>query len=67
PEIKRGWLGALLEQPAAWAVPLTFAVMTIVSLATRHRVPPDVGRVMVQLHAPESLAAEIRDFDRSST
>ena len=59
-DIRRGWAGALLAQPAAWAVPLTFAVMVTVSLATRRRVPLDVGRVMVRLHAPEGLAAELQ-------
>jgi Na+(H+)/acetate symporter ActP len=61
-----GWPGALLEQPAAWAVPLTFAVMVVVSLLTRRRVPADVGRVMVRLHAPEDLAEELRALDRSA-
>ena len=61
-----GWWGALLAQPAAWAVPITFVVMAAVSLATRSRVPPDVGRVMVRLHVPESLAAELRALDRSA-
>jgi Na+(H+)/acetate symporter ActP len=60
-----GWFGALLEQPAAWAVPLTFVVMIGVSILTRSRVPPDVGRVMIRLHAPESLAQELRILDRS--
>jgi Na+(H+)/acetate symporter ActP len=55
-----GWPGALLAQPAAWAVPLTFAVMVGVSLATAHRLPHDVGRVMVRLHAPEGLTAELQ-------
>lgn len=62
----RGWPGALLAQPAAWAVPLTFLVMITVSLLTKRRIPPDVGRVMVRLHAPEALTAELRDLDRSS-
>jgi Na+(H+)/acetate symporter ActP len=62
--VGRGWPGALLEQPAAWAVPLTFAVMMIVSLATARRVPTDVGRVMVRLHAPETLVAELRALGR---
>jgi Na+(H+)/acetate symporter ActP len=52
---QRGWRGALLAQPAAWAVPLAFAVMIVGSLATAERVRTDVGRVMVRLHAPESL------------
>jgi Na+(H+)/acetate symporter ActP len=59
-DVGSGWPGALLEQPAAWAVPLTFAVMVFVSLATARRVPPDVGRVMVRLHAPETLTAELQ-------
>jgi cation/acetate symporter len=50
-----GWPGALLAQPAAWTVPTAFAVMVLGSLATQRRVPPDVGRTMVQLHAPERL------------
>jgi Na+(H+)/acetate symporter ActP len=61
-----GWSGALLEQPAAWAVPITFAVMIVVSLATRRRIPIGVGRVMIRLHAPESLVAELRNRPRSS-
>ncbi len=60
-----GWLGAMLAQPAAWAVPLTFAVMIVVSLCTPGRIPFDVGRVMVRLHAPESLMAQLRSLDRS--
>jgi Na+(H+)/acetate symporter ActP len=52
-------VGALLAQPAAWSVPIAFAVMVIVSLLTPGRVPLGVGRTMVRLHAPESL-----DVDR---
>ena len=68
-DVQHGWLGALLQQPAAWAVPLTFAVMVAVSLGTGHRMHGDVGRIMVRLHAPEALAAELRaavPADRSS-
>ncbi|BCB86033.1 sodium/solute symporter [Phytohabitans suffuscus] len=50
-----GWAAALIAQPAAWTVPLAFAVMVAVSLATRRRTPPDVGTTMLRLHAPESL------------
>jgi cation/acetate symporter len=50
-----GWPGALLAEPAAWSVPMSFAVMVLGSLASRKRVPADVGRTMVQLHAPERL------------
>ncbi len=49
-----GWSGVLLAQPAVWTVPLTFAVMVVVSLLTRRRVPLDVGRTMLILHAPEA-------------
>jgi Na+(H+)/acetate symporter ActP len=55
-----GWTGALLGQPAAWTVPTAFAVMVLVSLRTPGRIPPNVGRTMVRLHAPESL-----DLDRT--
>ncbi|TAM83304.1 MAG: cation acetate symporter [Jatrophihabitans sp.] len=61
-----GWSGALLAQPAAWAVPLTFAVMGAVSLATQTRVRADVGRILVRLHVPETLAGELRSLGRSS-
>jgi Na+(H+)/acetate symporter ActP len=50
-----GWVGTLLAYPAAGTVPLAFAVMVLVSLATRRRVPENVGRIMLRLHAPESL------------
>jgi Na+(H+)/acetate symporter ActP len=65
-DTERGWAGALLAQPAAWAVPITFAVMIGGSIATRARVPVGVGRVMTRLHAPESLVAELRDLRRSA-
>jgi Na+(H+)/acetate symporter ActP len=50
-----GWPGELLAQPAAWTVPTAFAIMVAVSLATQRRAPADVGRTMLQLHAPERL------------
>jgi Na+(H+)/acetate symporter ActP len=50
-----GWLGALTGQPAAWTVPLAFAVMVAVSFATRQRVPASVGATMLRLHAPDAL------------
>ena len=53
-----GWVGALLAQPAAWSVPLSVVVMVAVSLATAARVPPDVGRTMTRLHAPEALGLD---------
>lgn len=64
-----GWSGVLLAEPAAWAVPVSFLTMVVVSLATgRHR-PPHVLRTMVRLHAPEGLALdrgrELRSLGRS--
>ena len=58
--VDRGWPAALLAQPAAWTVPTAFVVMVVVSLATASRVPADVGRTMLQLHAPESLGLNLR-------
>jgi cation/acetate symporter len=50
-----GWPAAMVAQPAAWTVPLAFAVMVVASVATRRRVPADVGATMLRLHAPEAL------------
>ena len=50
-----GWVGVLLSQPAAWSVPLAFAVMVLVSRATAGRVPAHTRRFMVRLHTPEVL------------
>ena len=58
--VSSGWPQALLAQPAAWTVPTAFAVMVGVSLATRDRVPADVGRTMLLLHAPEQLGLSRR-------
>ncbi|MGP3912465.1 cation acetate symporter [Nonomuraea sp. NBC_00507] len=54
-----GFTAALLAQPAAWTVPIAFAVMVAVSFLTPHRVPSGVARTMVRLHTPENL-----DLDR---
>jgi Na+(H+)/acetate symporter ActP len=50
-----GWVPALLNYPAAWTVPLAFAVMITVSLSTRRRVPAAVALIMLRLHAPDGL------------
>jgi len=54
-----GWAGALLSQPAAWTLPITFVVMAGVSLATPRRIPRGTARTMVRLHAPEVLSAHL--------
>ncbi|UVJ40860.1 cation acetate symporter [Arthrobacter sp. CJ23] len=51
---------AWLAQPAAWTVPAAFAVMVLVSRATRNRVPLNVARVMTRLHVPERPVATER-------
>ncbi|SCF42889.1 cation acetate symporter [Micromonospora mirobrigensis] len=50
-----GWPATLTAQPAAWTVPLAFTVMVAVSVASRRRLPADVGATMLRLHAPDSL------------
>ncbi|MET8910253.1 cation acetate symporter [Micromonospora sp. NPDC004551] len=50
-----GWPATLTTQPAAWTVPLAFTVMVAVSMATRRRLPGDVGVTMLRLHTPETL------------
>jgi cation/acetate symporter len=50
-----GWFAVLVAQPAAWAVPLSFATMVVVSKLTRHRLPAHTARFMVRLHTPENV------------
>ena len=50
-----GLAAILVNMPAAWTVPLTFTVMVLGSLASRRRVPADVGGTMLRLHAPDAL------------
>jgi len=56
-----GAAGAVLAQPAMCTVPIAFATMVAVSLATADRLPAHLGSTMVRLHAPEAL-----DLDRGS-
>ena len=46
---------ALLAQPAVVTVPAAFATMVLVSLRTQDRVPTDVARILLRLHAPDRL------------
>jgi cation/acetate symporter len=59
-----GWPATLVAQPAAWSVPLAFAVMVAVSWLTRSRVPVDISATMLQLHAPERLGLPRRTTRR---
>jgi cation/acetate symporter len=56
-----GWGGALLGQPAAWSVPITFATMIGVSLLTPGQVPPGTARTLGRLHTPEVLRRDSSD------
>jgi cation/acetate symporter len=58
-QVHGGWAAALLAQPAAWTLPITFVVMATVSLATPKRIPRGTARTMVRLHAPEALSAAL--------
>jgi Na+(H+)/acetate symporter ActP len=49
-----GWPGALLDQPAAWTVPLSFATAIAVSLRTPATVPRRVSASLARMHTPES-------------
>lgn len=58
-----GWQ-AVFAQPALVTVPAAFVIMVVVSRATRDRVPADVSRIMLRMHAPERLGFG-RDRDSS--
>jgi len=51
--LSAGGTPSWLAQPAAWTVPAAFAVMILVSRATRDRVPRTMTRLMTRLHTPE--------------
>lgn len=51
---------AVLAQPAAFTVPLAFLTMIVVSRRTRDRIPGDVSRILLRLHAPDRLGLSER-------
>lgn len=55
---REGWWGVLLRQPVIAVVPITFAVMVLVSLATPKRIPADAEQAMARLHLPEELVLD---------
>ena len=57
-----GWPGTVLAQPAMITVPVAFAVMTGVSLATCDRKPIHLARTMVRLHTPEAVEVDRSGF-----
>ncbi len=48
-----GW-AVVFAQPAAWAIPLTTAVIVGVSLSDRGGVPVRVERYLARLHTPDA-------------
>ncbi|PTR30671.1 Na+(H+)/acetate symporter ActP [Rhodococcus sp. OK519] len=63
-----GWPSVLIGYPAAVSVPLSFAAMVFVSIATRRQAPRDVGRIFARMHAPERLGmGRDREGDLRST
>jgi Na+(H+)/acetate symporter ActP len=59
---------ALLAQPAVFTVPLAFLTMVVVSRRTSDRVPADVSRILLRLHAPDRLGlSEDRDYGQLSS
>ncbi|MGB3696734.1 MAG: cation acetate symporter [Gordonia sp. (in: high G+C Gram-positive bacteria)] len=50
-----GWLSVLTGYPAAVTVPLTFATMILVSLATRAQIPAGTAGAFARMHVPERL------------
>ena len=53
--LPQGWVGVLLNRPAAATVPAAFITMVLVSRMTRSEVPADVDHALLRLHAPERL------------
>lgn len=53
-----GWYATLLDQPAAWAVPISVATMVVVSLLTKPPPSAHVNRFLVRLHTPEDVALD---------
>ncbi|MDY6807794.1 MAG: cation acetate symporter [Actinomycetota bacterium] len=54
-----GWAAEIIGYPAAVTVPLAFATMVLVSLATRRHLPQDLSRTFARMHVPERLGMGI--------
>ncbi|MGV9826922.1 MULTISPECIES: sodium/solute symporter [unclassified Gordonia (in: high G+C Gram-positive bacteria)] len=59
-----GWAAVLIGYPAALTVPLAFATMMLVSLATRSRRPADLSRIFARMHVPERLGMGVERVPR---
>lgn len=60
PFLAPGWARVLLEQPAAWTVPLATAVVVLVSRADRSGIPRGADRFLARLHLPEAASDRAR-------
>lgn len=54
-----GWPAVLAGYPAAVTVPLAFATMVLVSLATRSRIPAGTANAFARMHVPERLGLSV--------
>ncbi|GAA3717039.1 cation acetate symporter [Gordonia hankookensis] len=54
-----GWPAMIIGYPAAVTVPLAFATMIVVSVATRRHLPVDLARTFARMHVPERLGMGI--------
>jgi Na+(H+)/acetate symporter ActP len=54
-EYTGSWAPWPVLQPALITVPAAFVTVFVVSLATRNRIPEDVNRILLRLHAPDPL------------
>jgi Na+(H+)/acetate symporter ActP len=61
-EYTGSWAPWPIVQPALITVPIAFAVVIIGSLCTPSRIPEDVNRILLRLHAPDPLGF-IKDRD----
>ena len=59
-----GWPAVVLDYPAAITVPLTFATMIVVSIATRSSIAPNVAGVFAAMHVPERLGLGVERTPR---
>ncbi|HWC79897.1 MAG TPA: cation acetate symporter [Pseudonocardiaceae bacterium] len=61
-EYTGNWAPWFVVQPALITVPVAFATVLLVSKLTPRRIPEDVNRILLRLHAPDPLGF-IRDRD----
>jgi Na+(H+)/acetate symporter ActP len=61
-EYTGNWAPWYVMQPALITVPIAFGTVLLVSKATPQRIPEDVNRILLRLHAPDPLGF-IRDRD----